>query len=96
MWRGNAKAMSILCGAILTDYSGNIAAYWEENQNDLLIERALEDLVVGQFDRLQHQDPGAYKLLCRMGCYRYQEKTIPYQFYQFLVLIEQYALTLKD
>jgi tetratricopeptide (TPR) repeat protein len=75
---GNAKAMSILCGAILTDYSGNIAAYWSENQNDLLIERALEDLVVGQFDRIQQLDPDAYKLLCRMGCYRYQDvPTVP-------------------
>jgi AAA domain len=75
---GNAKAMSILCGAILTDYSGNIAAYWEENQNDLLIERALEDLVVGQFDRIQQLDPDAYNLLCRMGCYRYQDvPTVP-------------------
>jgi tetratricopeptide (TPR) repeat protein len=75
---GNAKAMSILCGAILTDYSGNIAAYWEENQNDLLIERALEDLVVGQFDRLQQLDLDAYNLLCRMGCYRYQDvPTVP-------------------
>jgi tetratricopeptide (TPR) repeat protein len=75
---GNAKAMSILCGAILTDYSGNFAAYWAENQNDLLIERALEDLVVGQFDRIQQLDLNAYNLLCRMGCYRYQDvPTVP-------------------
>jgi tetratricopeptide (TPR) repeat protein len=75
---GNAKAMSILCGATLTDYSGNIAAYWEENQDDLLIERALEDLVAGQFDRIQQHDPDAYNLLCRMGCYRYQDvPTVP-------------------
>jgi tetratricopeptide (TPR) repeat protein len=75
---GNAKAMDILCGAILTDYDGKITAYWEANQNDLLIERALEDLVVGQFDRVQQLDPDAYKLLCRMGCYRYQDvPTVP-------------------
>jgi hypothetical protein len=70
--------MDILCGAVLTDYSGNITAYWQANQNDLLIERALEDLVVGQFDRLQQLDPDAYNLLCRMGCYRYQDvPTVP-------------------
>jgi tetratricopeptide (TPR) repeat protein len=75
---GNAKAMDILCGAVLTDYSGNIKAYWQANQDDLLIERALEDLVVGQFDRLQQLDPDAYNLLCRMGCYRYQDvPTVP-------------------
>jgi len=75
---GNAKAMDILCGAILTDHGGDIVAYWKVNQNDLLIERALEDLVVGQFDRLQQLDPDAYNLLCRMGCYRYQDvPTVP-------------------
>lgn len=75
---GNAKAMDILCGAILIDYSSNIEAYWQANQDDLLIERALEDLVVGQFDRLQQADSDAYKLLCRMGCYRYQDvPTVP-------------------
>lgn len=75
---GNAKVMDILCGAVLTDYSGNIKAYWQANQDDLLIERALEDLVVGQFDRLQQLDPDAYNLLCRMGCYRYQDvPTVP-------------------
>ncbi len=55
---GNAKAMDILCGAILTDYASNTDAYWEANQDDLLIERALEDLVVSQFDRLQQIDLG--------------------------------------
>lgn len=75
---GNAKAMDILCGAVLTDYSGKLAAYWQANQDDLLIERALEDLVVGQFDRLQTLNPDAYKLLCRLGCYRYQDvPTVP-------------------
>ncbi|NJR61441.1 MAG: hypothetical protein HC769_22975 [Cyanobacteria bacterium CRU_2_1] len=75
---GNAKAMDILCGAILIDYAGNIEAYWQANQDDLLIERALEDLVVGQFDRLQQIDSDAYNLLCRMGCYRYQDvPTVP-------------------
>jgi tetratricopeptide (TPR) repeat protein len=75
---GNAKAMEILSSVIQQDYSEDIEAYWQENQNDLLIERDLEDLVISQFDRLQAQDEDAYKLLCRMGCYRYQDvPTVP-------------------
>jgi tetratricopeptide (TPR) repeat protein len=75
---GNAKAMDILCSAILTDYGGEAETYWQANQDDLLIERALEDLVVSQFDRLQRTNLDAYNLLCRMGCYRYQDvPTVP-------------------
>ena len=75
---GNAKAMEIISSAIQTDYSGDVAAYWQANQDDLLIERALEDLVTQQFDRLQQLDQDAYNLLCRMGCYRYQDvPTVP-------------------
>ena len=70
---GNAKAMDIISGAVLEDFSGDVEAYWQANQDDLFIERDLEDLVIKQFDRLQQLDPDAYKLLCRMGCYRYQD-----------------------
>lgn len=76
MWRaygGNAKAMQILSGAILTDFYGDIDAYWQENSNDLLIERELQDLVTSQFNRLQQINQDAYRLLCRMACYRYQD-----------------------
>jgi tetratricopeptide (TPR) repeat protein len=75
---GNAKAMDIISGAVLEDFSGDVEAYWQANQDDLFIERDLEDLVTKQFDRLQELDPDAYKLLCRMGCYRYQDvPTVP-------------------
>jgi len=70
---GNAKAMDILSGAIAEDFSGDIAAYWQMNQGDLLIDRDLEDLVTTQFNRTQELDENAYNLLCRMGCYRYQD-----------------------
>ncbi|QZZ22409.1 tetratricopeptide repeat protein [Leptothermofonsia sichuanensis E412] len=73
---GNAKAMKILSGAILNDFDGNIEAYWQENRDDLLFDRELRDLVSSQFNRLQQIDPEAYRLLCRLGCYRYQD--IPY------------------
>jgi tetratricopeptide (TPR) repeat protein len=65
--------MDILSGAIAEDFSGDIAAYWQVNQDDLLIERDLEDLVTTQFNRIQELDGDAYNLLCRMGCYRYQD-----------------------
>lgn len=75
---GNAKAMEILSSAVQQDYGGNLEAYWQANQEYLLIERDLEDLVACQFNRLQQLNPDAYKLLCRMGCYRYQDvPTVP-------------------
>lgn len=75
---GNAKAMDILSGTILEDFGGDVVAYWQANQEELFIERDLEDLVTTQFNRLQQLDPDAYKLLCRMGCYRYQDvPTVP-------------------
>ncbi|MEH2229082.1 MAG: AAA family ATPase [Nostoc sp.] len=72
---GNAKAMQILRGAILTDFYGDIHAYWQDNCTYLLIERELKDLVASQFTRLQENDLEAYRLLCRLGCYRYQDIT---------------------
>lgn len=78
VYGGNAKAMEIVCSAIQTDYNNDVESYWQTNQDDLLIERDLEDLVTQQFDRLQESDPDAYNLLCRMGCYRYQDvPTVP-------------------
>ncbi len=76
MWRsygGNAKAMRILTGAILSDSEGDIEVYWQENRDDLLIEQELNHLVASQFTRLQTIDSDAYRLLCRLGCYRYQD-----------------------
>ncbi len=70
---GNAKAMGILCGVIHQDYNGDMNAYWQENGNDPLVEIDFKNLVASQFDRLQTLDPKAYLLLCRLGCYRYQD-----------------------
>lgn len=68
---GNAKAMHISLGSIKTDYQGDATAYWQENCT--LVERGLKNLVINQFNRLQSLNPNAYKLLCRLGCYRYQD-----------------------
>jgi tetratricopeptide (TPR) repeat protein len=75
---GNAKAMGILCGAIREDFEGDMVGYWRENSGDLLVKADLENLVTSQFDRLQELGSEAYQLLCRLGCYRYQDGlTIP-------------------
>lgn len=70
---GNAEAMFILSGAIKTDCEGDLEAYWQENYEDLLIHPTLENLVKSQFDKLQQDNQQAYQLLCRLGCYRYQD-----------------------
>ena len=75
---GNAKAMRILCGAVQEDNQGDIQSYWNCNKAEILAKRDLKDLVNSQFKRLQELDINAFKLLCRLGCYRYQDvPTVP-------------------
>ncbi|MCC3569671.1 MULTISPECIES: tetratricopeptide repeat protein [unclassified Microcoleus] len=75
---GNAKVMGILCGAIREDFDGDMVGYWGENSGDLLVKTDLKNLVTTQFDRLQELGSKAYQLLCRLGCYRYQDvPTVP-------------------
>lgn len=70
---GNAKGMTILCGAIREDFDGDGDAYWQENADDPLIALDLKNLVTSQIKRLQTLDPSAYRLFCRLGAYRYQD-----------------------
>ncbi len=70
---GNPKAMGIVCGIIKEDYAGDLQQYWRSNHHDPLVETDLKNLVASQFDRLQQLDSQAYRLLCRLGCYRYQD-----------------------
>jgi tetratricopeptide (TPR) repeat protein len=70
---GNAKVMGILCGTIQADFAGDAIAYWQENHADPLAVTDLKNLVASQFHRLQTLDLSAYRLLCRLGCYRYQD-----------------------
>ena len=70
---GNAKAMGILCGTIKEDYQHQIEEYWQANCHDPLVETDLKNLVTSQLARLQLQAPQGYSLLCRLGCYRYQD-----------------------
>jgi len=72
-YSGNAKVMGILCGTIQADFAGNAIAYWQENHADPLAVTDLKNLIGSQFYRLQTLDLPAYRLLCRLGCYRYQD-----------------------
>lgn len=77
---GNALAMTILCDPIQRD--GGMVAYWQEHkvEANLLVELAVENLVKEQFNRLEKTCHEAYLLLCRLGCYRYQDvPTVPTQ-----------------
>ncbi|MBN3872608.1 LuxR C-terminal-related transcriptional regulator [Nostoc sp. JL33] len=70
---GNAEAMSLLCADIKSEeFKGDLNAYWQKYKNDLLVNAKLENLVKRQFDKLKRDNVQAYKLLCRLGCYRYQ------------------------
>ena len=71
---GNAKAMEILCAAAAGDFEGDLIACWQENEADLLGTADLRNLVVSQVNRLQQLDAGAYRVFCRLGCYRYQDQ----------------------
>jgi tetratricopeptide (TPR) repeat protein len=70
---GNPKAMKILTGAARSDHDRNLDAYWQNCNQDILMEGELQALVEQQFDRLAQTQPDAYRLLCRLGVYRYQE-----------------------
>jgi tetratricopeptide (TPR) repeat protein len=76
---GNAKAMEVISKAVIKDNEGNLENYWKRNKDNLLIELTLENLINEQFKRLlEIQLHDAHSLLCRLGCYRYQDiPTVP-------------------
>ncbi len=79
-YKGNAKAMDILQSTIKSRFNGNIGAYWSQYKDALLADSELETLISVEMDWLRDNQPDAYKLLCRMGCYRYQDvKTVPFE-----------------
>ncbi|MDZ8082109.1 MAG: ATP-binding protein [Nostoc sp. DcaGUA01] len=69
---GNAEVMYILSGDIITTSKGDLKDYWQKNYDYLLKISTLENLVKYQFDKLRRDNYQVYKLLCRLGCYRYQ------------------------
>lgn len=71
---GNAKAMELLCATTAEDFEGDLTAYWQENKADLLGAADLRNLVSSQVNRLEQLDADAYRVFCRLGCYRYQDQ----------------------
>ncbi|MDJ1184908.1 tetratricopeptide repeat protein [Roseofilum casamattae] len=79
-YQGNALAMKILRSRISTDYDNDIADYWtlHHTQEGVVVEQAIDNLIIEQFNRLQNISPTAYQLLYRMGCFRFQDvPTVP-------------------
>ncbi len=79
-YRGNALAMKVLRERISLDYGGQIEEYWKAHQTEdgVSVETDIENLISEQFERLATLHPMAYRLLCRMGCFRYQDvPTVP-------------------
>lgn len=67
---GNAEFMFQISGFFTGDkYDRNLDKFWERNNA-----RLRDDFIIQQFDKLEVEYHKAYKLLCRLGCYRYQEK----------------------
>jgi len=74
---GNAEIMFILRHDIQRECEGDLEEYWQKYRKDLLVNPTLENWVKSQFDKLQRDDWQAYQLLCRLGCYRYQDVLVP-------------------
>jgi tetratricopeptide (TPR) repeat protein len=78
-YNGNAKVMELLHRKIKRRFDGDIEYYWSLYENTLL-DLTLETLISEEMNWLRNNQPDAYKLLCRMGCYRYQDvKTVPHK-----------------
>jgi tetratricopeptide (TPR) repeat protein len=69
---GNATAMNILKSDIRNRYENDLHAYWQSCDRNLWNEGQMQELVADQFNKLQQQQPAAYRLLYRLGSYRYQ------------------------
>ncbi|MCY7408053.1 MAG: tetratricopeptide repeat protein [Alkalinema sp. CAN_BIN05] len=75
IWRncgGNVTAMNILKSEIRNRYENNLEAYWQCCDRNLWNEGQMQELVADQFNKLETQQPAAYRLLYRLGSYRYQ------------------------
>ncbi|EDX87087.1 hypothetical protein S7335_4794 [Synechococcus sp. PCC 7335] len=66
-YNGNAKAMEVLCEAVVEDFEGDLGAYWQQNSTNLLGSAELRNLISGQVNRLRDLDPKAYTVICRLA-----------------------------
>jgi tetratricopeptide (TPR) repeat protein len=72
---GNPKAMEILKGAAISEFDGDLDAYWQSCEQDLLMDGNVQHLVESQLRAIGQRNPAAYRLLCRLGAYRYQNNS---------------------
>ena len=83
---GNAKAMEIIAGEIIESHEGNLDQFWQKNKERLLSHTELESLVECQFEHLKESNFYSYQLVCRLGCYLYQNiPTLPEEGISFLL-----------
>ena len=66
-YNGNAKAMEVLCEAVVEDFEGDLSAYWQQNKTNLLGSAELRNLISSQVNRLRDLDPKAYAVFCRLA-----------------------------
>jgi tetratricopeptide (TPR) repeat protein len=81
-YEGKPEAMARLQGIVSDrdNFDGNIETYWKKYEHTSLADPDLKHLTSVQIDYLQDHQPDVYKLLCRMGCYRYQAvPTVPHE-----------------
>jgi len=79
-YQGNALAMKMLRSSITADHDNSIDEYWtfHRTEEGVVVEQAIANLIIEQFNRLQEVCPTAYQLLYRMGCFRFQDvPTVP-------------------
>ncbi|NEO87937.1 MAG: hypothetical protein F6J87_27315 [Spirulina sp. SIO3F2] len=70
---GNALVMKKLCHPIQRYAQGNLAGYWKHYPpQNAGLEKNIQNFLIEQLERLR-ACPNAYKLLCRMGCFRFQD-----------------------
>ncbi|MEO0840060.1 MAG: tetratricopeptide repeat protein [Cyanobacteria bacterium J06643_5] len=71
-YNGNALAMKIFRNILEQDYGQDIKLCWNHYQDKLTLNQTIQNLIEEQFQRIEKNNPIAYNLLCRIGCYRYQ------------------------
>jgi len=71
---GNAKAMTLLCGEVKSEYDSDFDYFFGRVYRENLASHfELMALVSDQFNRLRNKDFQAYQLLIRLGCYQYKD-----------------------
>jgi nucleoside phosphorylase len=69
LFEGNAQMMSFLTGTIKSDYDRNLTEYVQSNKENI----TRGELISNHFNILKDKNKNAYKLLCYLGCYNYQQ-----------------------